>query len=143
MYYTDKHPLCPYPLNKFFKILNLGYIIGVSVEYYTYFSRLIPERVANLALKATKGLTALGQRPSLWIKHTNISFFYRCRKRRLKYSLTPEMSCDQTAIGLPPVTSAVFLIAKPLHTTYHLRFIPEGVADVSQIFLRDTHVLPK
>jgi hypothetical protein len=33
-----------------------------------------------------------------------------------------------------------------LHTyihTYHSRFIPEGVAEVSQIFLRDTHVLPK
>jgi hypothetical protein len=29
-----------------------------------------------------------------------------------------------------------------LHT-YHSRFIPEGVAEVSQIFLRDTHVLPK
>jgi hypothetical protein len=27
--------------------------------------------------------------------------------------------------------------------TYHSRFIPEGVADVSQIFLRDTHVSPK
>jgi hypothetical protein len=27
--------------------------------------------------------------------------------------------------------------------TYHLRFIPEEVAEVSQIFLRDTHVLPK
>jgi hypothetical protein len=27
--------------------------------------------------------------------------------------------------------------------TYHSRFIPEGVAEVSQIFLRDTHVLPK
>jgi hypothetical protein len=26
--------------------------------------------------------------------------------------------------------------------TYHSRFIPEGVAEVSQIFLRDTHVLP-
>jgi hypothetical protein len=33
-----------------------------------------------------------------------------------------------------------------LHTyigTYHSRFIPEGIAEVSQIFLRDTHVLPK
>jgi hypothetical protein len=31
-----------------------------------------------------------------------------------------------------------------IHTyTYHSRFIPEGVAEVSQIFLRDTHVLPK
>jgi hypothetical protein len=27
--------------------------------------------------------------------------------------------------------------------TYHSRFILEGVAEVSQIFLRDTHVLPK
>jgi hypothetical protein len=27
--------------------------------------------------------------------------------------------------------------------TYHSRFIPDGVAEVSQIFLRDTHVLPK
>jgi hypothetical protein len=27
--------------------------------------------------------------------------------------------------------------------TYHSRFIPEGVAEVSQIFFRDTHVLPK
>jgi hypothetical protein len=27
--------------------------------------------------------------------------------------------------------------------TYHSRFIPEGVAEVSQIFLRDTHVVPK
>jgi hypothetical protein len=29
-----------------------------------------------------------------------------------------------------------------LHT-YHSRFIPEGVAEVSQIFLRETYVLPK
>jgi hypothetical protein len=27
--------------------------------------------------------------------------------------------------------------------TYHSRFIPEGVAEASQIFLRDTHILPK
>jgi hypothetical protein len=27
--------------------------------------------------------------------------------------------------------------------TYHSRFIPKGVAEVSQIFLQDTHVLPK
>jgi hypothetical protein len=27
--------------------------------------------------------------------------------------------------------------------TYHSRFIPKGVAEVSQVFLRDTHVLPK
>jgi hypothetical protein len=39
-------------------------------------------------------------------------------------------------MGLPPVASAVFL-------TYHLRFIPEGEAEASQIFFRDTHALPK
>jgi hypothetical protein len=27
--------------------------------------------------------------------------------------------------------------------TYHARFIPEGFAEASQIFLRDAHVLPK
>jgi hypothetical protein len=27
-------------------------------------------------------------------------------------ALTPEIDCDQTAMGLPPVTTAVFLIAK-------------------------------
>jgi hypothetical protein len=27
--------------------------------------------------------------------------------------------------------------------TYRSRFIPEGVAEAFQIFLRDTHVLPK
>jgi hypothetical protein len=27
--------------------------------------------------------------------------------------------------------------------TYHSRFISEGVAEISQIFLRDTHCLPK
>jgi hypothetical protein len=37
------------------------------------------------------------------------------------------------SIGLPPV---LFFI-------YHSPFIPEGVAEVSQTLLRDTHVLPK
>jgi hypothetical protein len=27
-------------------------------------------------------------------------------------SIAPEIDCDQTAMGLPPVTSAVFLIAE-------------------------------
>jgi hypothetical protein len=27
--------------------------------------------------------------------------------------------------------------------TYHSRFIPEGAAEASQIFLRDAHILPK
>jgi hypothetical protein len=27
-------------------------------------------------------------------------------------ALTPEINCDQTAMDLPPVTSAAFLIAK-------------------------------
>jgi hypothetical protein len=35
--------------------------------------------------------------------------FYRMASVPL---LTLEMDCDQIAIGLPPVTSAVFLIAK-------------------------------
>jgi hypothetical protein len=38
------------------------------------------------------------------------------------------------------------IIKHYIHTyihTYHSRLIPEGVAAVSQIFLRNTHVLPK
>jgi hypothetical protein len=35
-----------------------------------------------------------------------------------------------------------FIFLKNLHT-YHSRFIPEGIAEVSQIFLRDTRVLSK
>jgi hypothetical protein len=34
-------------------------------------------------------------------------------------------------------------VAYTILHTYHSRFIPEGVAEVSQIFLRGTHVLPK
>jgi hypothetical protein len=36
----------------------------------------------------------------------------------------------------------ILLHYKYIHT-YHSRFIPEGVAQVSQIFLRDAHFLPK
>jgi hypothetical protein len=32
--------------------------------------------------------------------------------KELILALTPEIDCDQMAMGLPPVTSAVFLIAK-------------------------------
>jgi hypothetical protein len=35
-----------------------------------------------------------------------------------------------------------YITIKPVYI-YQSRFIPEGVAEVSQIFLRDTHVLPK
>jgi hypothetical protein len=36
----------------------------------------------------------------------------------------------------------VIFIKISIHT-YHSRFIPEGLAEASQIFLRDTHVLSK
>jgi hypothetical protein len=43
----------------------------------------------------------------------SLTFFQEYPKRRHRLSaLAPEMDCDQTAMGLPPVTSAVFLIAK-------------------------------
>jgi hypothetical protein len=35
-----------------------------------------------------------------------------------------------------------FLCNTYIHT-YHSRFIPEGVEEASQIFLREAHVLPK
>jgi hypothetical protein len=37
----------------------------------------------------------------------------------------------------------VLVEPKYIHTYTYSRLIPEGVAEVSQIFLRDTHVLPK
>jgi hypothetical protein len=40
-------------------------------------------------------------------------------------------------------TNSFILISLLYIHTYHSRFIPEKVAEVSQIFLRDTHVLPK
>jgi 3-methyladenine DNA glycosylase Mpg len=40
------------------------------------------------------------------------------------------------------INRAERIILTYIHT-YHLRFIPEGVAEVSQIFFRDIHVLPK
>jgi hypothetical protein len=45
---------------------------------------------------------------------TPFSIFHGCRKRRLKglTVLAHEIDCDQTAMGLPVVTSAVFLTAK-------------------------------
>jgi hypothetical protein len=39
--------------------------------------------------------------------------------------------------------STIKSLAKAGVHTYHSRFIPEGVAEASQIFLRDSHVLPK
>jgi hypothetical protein len=46
-------------------------------------------------------------------------------------ALTPEMACDQTAIGLPPFTSTLFLMANHFGKMYisdeYLRY-PKGVA---------------
>jgi hypothetical protein len=47
------------------------------------------------------------------------------------------VSLDKHAHGHALRTSLLYI------HTYHSRFIPEGVAEVSQIFPRDTHVLPK
>jgi hypothetical protein len=44
---------------------------------------------------------------------------------------------------LSALTAGSLLYRYRLIHTYHSRFIPEGVAEVSQIFLQDTHVLPK
>jgi hypothetical protein len=49
-----------------------------------------------------------------------------------------ETRCVGKNGGISPVKKNLVIIH-----TYHSRFIPGGVAEVSQIFLRDTHVLPK
>jgi hypothetical protein len=40
-----------------------------------------------------------------------LSFFHGCRTKGLT-AITPEIDYDQTAMDLPPVAPAVFLIAK-------------------------------
>jgi hypothetical protein len=40
------------------------------------------------------------------------------------------------------IGTCLLLLIAYIHT-YHSRFIPEGVAEVSQIFLRDTYILSK
>jgi hypothetical protein len=39
-----------------------------------------------------------------------LPFFHGCHTKGL-IAITPEIDCNKTAMGLPPVTSAVFLIA--------------------------------
>jgi hypothetical protein len=53
----------------------------------------------------------------------------------LNVFLTDKISCRFIVL----IKFYVFLL---LHT-YHSRYIPEGVAGASQIFLRDAQVLPK
>jgi hypothetical protein len=85
-----KEGLCP-SSGEIKRLMMMIFLILFSCFYYNYWYSLIDtqnKRVTSLFLpwmsyKTTKGLTAL----------------------------TPEVDCDQTAIGLPPVTSAVFLIA--------------------------------
>jgi hypothetical protein len=55
-------------------------------------------------------------------------------------ALTPETD-NQTSMDISQ-SCLQYSVLIYIHT-YHSRFIPEGVAEVSQIILRDTHVLPK
>jgi hypothetical protein len=48
--------------------------------------------------------------------------------------LNTHLLCRRSRVRTPHSTN--------IHT-YQSRFIPEGVAEASQIFLRDAHVLPK
>jgi hypothetical protein len=61
--------------------------------------------------------------------------------------------CDATVlttVSIWPLFTLLSVFKEPICVkkvtyihTYHSRFIPEGVAEVTQILLRDTHVLPK
>jgi hypothetical protein len=50
--------------------------------------------------------------------------------------------CNVRLTARHPVHLQFDIGAYYIHT-YHSRFIPEGVAEASQIFLRDAHVLPQ
>jgi hypothetical protein len=49
---------------------------------------------------------------------------------------------DEQLINLESWTKRFLSLDDSIHT-YHSRFIPKEVAEASQIFLRDAHVLPK
>jgi hypothetical protein len=55
--------------------------------------------------------------------------------------LYPAVDCDGLMMMMM-MMKGIALVQYYIHT-YHSRFIPEGVAELSQIFLRDTHVLLK
>jgi hypothetical protein len=50
---------------------------------------------------------------------------------------------NETHLGRLAEKQSNLCVVTLLLQTYHSRFTPEGVAEVSQIFLRDTHVFPK
>jgi hypothetical protein len=55
----------------------------------------------------------------------------------------PERDISQKILWLQYAVRDVFINIMFIIHTFHSRFIPEGVAEVSQIFLRDTHAIPK
>jgi hypothetical protein len=63
--------------------------------------------------------------------------------RSVPYSLAPETVSTRVAHGNSYFKTYLITYRPMTIHTYHSRFIPEGVAEVSQIYLRDTHILPK
>jgi hypothetical protein len=49
-----------------------------------------------------------------YTQHLSVSFMDVVKGDYRIYTLTPEIYFDQSAMGLPPVMSAVFLIAKEI-----------------------------
>jgi hypothetical protein len=58
-------------------------------------------------------------------------------------AIEPVGNLTLSAPGLHPLLKLNWPLEGIYIHTYHSRYIPGGVAEVSQIFPRDTHVLPK
>jgi hypothetical protein len=82
-----------------------------------------------------------------WSRHTDSIGWFFLRIHRIMIMSRADLFCysdrlirDRSRFNICPFP--IINIHTYIHT-YHSRFIPEGVSAVSQIFLRDTHVLPK
>jgi hypothetical protein len=77
----------------------------------------------------------------LLMTHVKLTMFYRA-KLVLESLELPRFVWNVGVLLHSKPDIGIFFSDRDIHT-YHLRFIPEGVVEVSQIFLRDSHVLPK
>jgi hypothetical protein len=88
-----------------------------------------------------EGKCTFGTRMPIDIHMLN-EIIYREVKHFKNYKIyRPNFGCEPTLLYLFSVIGSIDSYTY-IHT-YHSRFIPEGVAEVSQIFLRSTHVFLK
>jgi hypothetical protein len=87
------------------------YIHSTNFFIFSYHLAILKAKVSDNVFCLTK-TTSLVSCPGQNKRIAPLSFFHGCQATKGLIALTPEVNCDQTAMGFPPSTSAVFLIAK-------------------------------